>query len=94
MGKGGPRSRIGHRALREYNASLCMGFWVPIGYPKKCLLAFSALLRLPREENFFMIRLQTKYYLWANFEDIWSMSKSDIYMAISAIKKTKKTFFL
>ena len=42
---------------------------------KKCKLAFSASSRLATIEIFLPWKLQTKYYLWAKFEDIWSMSK-------------------
>ena len=51
-------------------------------------LSLSALSRLPRIEIFLIYELQTKYYLWASFEDNCSMSKLskfDIQMAISAI---------
>ena len=64
---------------------------------KKYHLAFSALSRLPWIKIFLQQKLLTKYYLWASFEGIWSMSKLsklDIQMAISAIKiKLRKKFF-
>ena len=48
-------------------------FFVILGVQKKCLLAFSALSRLPRIEIFLQEKLQTMCHL--RFDEIWSMSK-------------------
>ena len=51
-------------------------FFFYIGCPQKSVLRhFTALSRLPTMDIFLQQKLWTKYYLWANFGDIWLMSK-------------------